>query len=259
MDFPDKFNLTKDLNRRFVKQNMTKLVHTNARFEGINTTMPQTQTIMDGLGVDGVPIDDINTIVRLKHGWEYIVNNDDAVDLDLAKKLNKIVAEHQSLDPGNFRSGSGYVDAGGKEFIPPTVDEQAERNFLKKLSDNPNMSTTDKAMTLMYHLMRNQIFWDGNKRTAILLANKMMIDHGAGVINVPLNHWPKWNELISDYYFTNNMDKIKKWTYSIGIQGVELQKDRKLEKTNSKNKLPQDKDTNTFFTRKKERGSHFNI
>jgi len=49
MNFKDQFHLTKDQNRRFARMNFTKLVHTNARFEGINTTLPQTQTIMDGL------------------------------------------------------------------------------------------------------------------------------------------------------------------------------------------------------------------
>lgn len=67
--FEDKYSFTQDQNRRFAKMNLTRLVFTNSRFEGVNTTLPQTQTIIDGLGVDGVPIDDINVIVQLKeHG-----------------------------------------------------------------------------------------------------------------------------------------------------------------------------------------------
>ena len=86
-------------------------------------------------------------------------------------------------------------------------------------------SITDKAMTLMYHNMRNQLFWDGNKRTATLAANKLMIDNGAGLINVPLNKWDKWNELISEFYLTGKMDKLKDWTYENGIQGIEFSSD----------------------------------
>ncbi|TGD22910.1 hypothetical protein EGT49_07580 [Companilactobacillus suantsaicola] len=70
--------------------------------------------------------------------------------------------------------------------------------------------------------MRGQLFWDGNKRTATLIANKYMIDNGAGLINVPLNLWPKWNELINTYYRTGKIDDILEWTYENAIQGVSL-------------------------------------
>lgn len=74
----------------------------------------------------------------------------------------------------------------------------------------------------MYHNMRKQLFWDGNKRTATLVANKLMIDNGAGIINVPLDRWGVWNELISLYYQSNHIDKLLEWTYDNAIQGVQL-------------------------------------
>lgn len=77
MDYQDKYHLTKDQNRRFGRMNLTRLVHTNARFEGINTTLPQTQTIIDGLGVEGVKLEDINTIVQIKRGWQLITESDE--------------------------------------------------------------------------------------------------------------------------------------------------------------------------------------
>ena len=68
--FKDKFNLTTEQNKRLARSNLVKLVYVNSRFEGLTTTLPQTQTIIDGLGVDGVSIDDINVIVQLKRGWQ---------------------------------------------------------------------------------------------------------------------------------------------------------------------------------------------
>ena len=90
------------------------------------------------------------------------------------------------------------------------------------------MTTTDKALTVMYHNMRQQIFWDGNKRTATLSANKIMIDGGAGLINIPLDKWDQWNELIANYYRTNDMTKVKKWTYDNGIQGLQIRANKEL-------------------------------
>lgn len=93
---------------------------------------------------------------------------------------------------------------------------------------DPRTTITDKALTVMYHNMRQQIFWDGNKRTATLSANKIMIDGGAGLINIPLDKWDQWNELIANYYRTNDMTEVKKWTYDNGIQGLQIRANKKL-------------------------------
>lgn len=217
----DKFKLTKDQNRLFARSNLTHLVYITSRFEGINATLSQTQMIIDGLEVDDVPIDDINIIVQLKRGWQYVINSDEKLNLDFLKKVNRIAALNESLAPGELRTGEGGVDTKLGEYKPPMVNSETEVGYLSELLANKNSSITDKSLTLMYHLMRNQIFWDGNKRTATLVANKLMIDNGAGLISVPLDKWPEWNNLISKYYMTNDMSKLKHWTYENGIQGVE--------------------------------------
>lgn len=222
MPYADKFHLTQDQNRRFARSNFTKLVHTSSRFEGVNTTLSQTRTIMDGLGVAGVSIDDMNVIVQLKRGWQYITETDAALDLTVEQQINAIVAKFDALAPGAFRTGQGGVAIGSQEdFTPPMVDVTAEEKWLHTLSTAPR-TTTDQALTLLYHNMRGQLFWDGNKRSALLAANKLMIDGGAGLINVPLNLWGQWNDLIADYYRSGVATAIKDWTYAHGIQGVTL-------------------------------------
>lgn len=227
MEFKDKYHFKKEVNRRFAKQNLTKLVHTNSRFEGVNTTLAQTQTIIDGMGVEGVSVHDTDVIKLLQKAWNFVIKSDEPLTLDFEQKVNRIVAWDQALFPGEFRSGNGSVTlATGDEFIPDLVDLEKEQQYLTTLLSNPNRTATDKAITLMYHMMRSQLFWDGNKRTATLIANKIMIDNGAGLINVPLNKWGQWNELISDYYQSNDMTKIKAWTYEHAIQGITIDRNR---------------------------------
>ena len=201
--YADRYNFTPEENRRFARSNFIKLVHTNARFEGVNTTLPQTQTIMDGMSVAGVPVEDVLTIVNLKRGWQYVTTQSGTLSLSMEKQINKVVAAEDALVPG---------------------DLQQEQTFLQQILADLQTSTTDKALTVMYLNMRQQIFWDGNKRTATLSANKIMIDGGAGLINVPLDRWDKWNELIADYYRTNDMTKVKQWTYDNAIQGLDVRK-----------------------------------
>ena len=204
--YADRYNFTPEENRRFARSNFIKLVHTNARFEGVNTTLPQTQTIMDGMSVAGVPVEDVLTIVNLKRGWQYVTTQSGTLSLSMEKQINKVVAAEDALVPG---------------------DLQQEQTFLQQILADLQTSTTDKALTVMYLNMRQQIFWDGNKRTATLSANKIMIDGGAGLINVPLDKWDKWNELIADYYRTNDMTKVKQWTYDNAIQGLDVQSNKR--------------------------------
>ncbi|KRL02073.1 hypothetical protein [Liquorilactobacillus capillatus] len=224
--YADKYNFTSEENRRFARSNFTKLVHTNARFEGVNTTLPQTQTIMDGMSVAGVPVEDVLTIVNLKRGWQYVTSQSEPLTLPIEKQINKLVAAEDALVPGELRQGQGGVNLGSEEFFePPLINEQEEQVFLQKTLADSQTTTTDKALTVMYHNMRQQIFGVGNKRTATLSANKIMIDGGAGLINVPLDKWDEWNELIADYYRTNDMTRVKQWTYDNAIQGLDVRRD----------------------------------
>lgn len=103
-ELKDKFSLTADQNKRYAKMNLTRLVYTNSRFEGVTTTLPQTQTIIDGMSVSGVSIDDINTIVQLKRGWQFIINQLAPLTFEMEKQINKIVARDDALIPGEIHN-----------------------------------------------------------------------------------------------------------------------------------------------------------
>ena len=178
-------------------------------------------------------INNLNVIVQLKWGWQYVIKENKELSLKIEQNINLLVARYDSLDPGSFRTGSVTVELGNDkgEWKPQELDYQSEVDFFNNLMQK-DTSITDKAMTLMYHNMRNQLFGDGNKRTAILVANKLMIDHGAGLINVPLDKWDVWNDLISKYYLSGDMKTLKDWTYVNGIQGVTFDHKQNLPKPN---------------------------
>ena len=169
---------------------------------------------MDGMSVAGVPVEDVLTIVNLKRGWQYVTTQNEPLTLAMEKQINKVVAAEDALVPGDLRQGQGGINLGSEEFLQKTLADS-------------QTTTTDKALTVMDHNMSQQIFWDGNKRTATLSANKIMIDGGAGLINVPLDKWDKWNELIADYYRTNDMTKVKQWTYDNAIQGLDVRSNKR--------------------------------
>lgn len=69
--------------------------------------------------------------------------------------------------------------------------------------------------------MKNQLFWDGNKRTSMLAANKEMIVHGKGVISVPIDKIELFNRHLSDFYNDDaNKDALKQFVYDECISGI---------------------------------------
>ena len=65
--------------------------------------------------------------------------------------------------------------------------------------------------------MKKQIFLDGNKRTAVLFANHILIKNGRGLIVIPAEKVNEYKKLLIDYYETDKtkaiIDFIKKDCY----------------------------------------------
>ncbi|WP_249778666.1 Fic family protein [Lentilactobacillus dabitei] len=174
----NKYHLTQKQNRFLAKKNFVNMVYSNSKFEGVNTTLPQTQTIIDGMSVAGVSIDDIQVIINLKKGLEFVINNDQPYTFEISQTINRIVAAEDALKPGKIRTGN--VQIGGVEYVPPVPSPDKVTSMVSTIM-NGNFTDTEKALKMMYQMMRDQIFWDGNKRTAVLSANYLLINAGQGL------------------------------------------------------------------------------
>lgn len=73
----------------------------------------------------------------------------------------------------------------------------------------------------MLYGMRNQLFWDGNKRTSMIIANKIMIMNGKGIILVKDDDLLEFNKLLTEYYTTGFDTKIIEFLYNKCVYGLE--------------------------------------
>lgn len=88
---------------------------------------------------------------------------------------------------------------------------------------NQEISENEKALRLFLFISKNQIFWDGNKRTALLTANKIKFSKGLGLLSIPETVFAKFNELLSMYYNSNQSSdelKILSFMYNECIFGI---------------------------------------
>ena len=69
------------------------------------------------------------------------------------------------------------------------------------------------------------MFIDGNKRVAMLFANKIMIYNGWGIITIAQNLQETFYEKLIKYYENGKMLDLKEWIYNNCIDGLELNKE----------------------------------
>ena len=69
----DKYNLTLEQNIFLAKRNLVDNIYANAKMEGLNVTFPQTKTILEGVNVPSLKIDEIQCILNLRDAWKYII------------------------------------------------------------------------------------------------------------------------------------------------------------------------------------------
>jgi len=109
MILENKYNLTLEQNVFLAKRNIVDNIYANARMEGLNITFPQTKTILEGVNVPNLKIDEIQVILNLRDAWNYVINNiNEKLDLKFICKVNEYVARNESIEWGNLRNRKSF-------------------------------------------------------------------------------------------------------------------------------------------------------
>lgn len=219
-NFPDKYNLTRQQNLFLAKKKWDENIYCGMRMECRNVTFPQTQTILNGVNVPNVALDDIQAILNMRDAWQYMIKSiDEDLTLEYICKLNEFVSRNESLEWGVLRSGT--VGISGTEYIPPVPDYEKVTKELGRLISAAE-TKTDCAITAFLWGVRQQLFWDGNKRTSLLIANKILVQYGHGILTITENNMEQFNQLLAEYYNTGEMPPLKSFLYEKALTGIEF-------------------------------------
>ena len=196
--------LTREQNIFLAKKTFVELVYNTAYIEGCNVTFPQTQTIIDGAVVNGIAVDDIQTVLNLRDAWKYCIETVDAeLNLDYICKINEFVSRNESLQWGTLRTGTvGVGDFTPTIPVKENVMQELER--IKQIID-----PVEKALDYFAYACKQQLFWDGNKRTSTIVASKILIESGNGVLTIGKNNAEEFNITLNDWYLKDNLQPLK--------------------------------------------------
>ena len=196
------------LNLEFARANMKATIYDQAVLEGVATTFPQTEDIIEGGIVHGVKAADVQKILNLKHAWEFILDQDVLnypSDYSVLCHIAKLVNEGFFADGGRIRGVP--VAIGGTSYVPPMPLEADVKDAIRAIVQGPGESI-DIAIALCLYCMKTQIFNDGNKRAAVIFANHYLISQGQGLLVIPKENVPAFKALLVAYYEGRDEDKM---------------------------------------------------
>ena len=187
-------------NLDFARANMKSNIYDQAILEGVATTFPQTEDIIDNGKVSGMTATDVQKILNLKHAWEFILDKDviqSESNYYLLCHIAKLVNEGFFYDGGRIRSVP--VSIGGCHYIPPIPLENVVKDDITSLVALDE-AAIDIAIKLCLYCMKTQIFTDGNKRASVIFANHFLIAHGEGFLVIPEGKVSEFKKLLVEYY-----------------------------------------------------------
>ncbi len=196
-------------NLDFARANMKSNIYDQAVLEGVATSFPQTEEIIDNGIVTGMSADDVQKILNLKHAWEFILDNDvirSKSDYYLLCHIAKLVNEGFFTNGGRIRGVP--VTIGGCSYIPPLPIETDVKAKIDDIIADSQFEVVDIAIRLCLYCMKTQIFLDGNKRTSVIFANHYLISKGQGFLVIPEKAVPEFKKLLVEYYESDNLTKI---------------------------------------------------
>lgn len=199
-------------NLDFARANMKSNIYDQAVLEGVATSFPQTEEIIDNGIVTGMSADDVQKILNLKHAWEFILDKDvirSQSDYYLLCHIAKLVNEGFFSNGGRIRGVP--VTIGGCSYVPPLPIEMDVKTKINEIVGAAQVSAIDTAIRLCLYCMKTQIFLDGNKRTSVIFANHYLISQGQGFIVIPEKAVPEFKKLLVEYYESDSLVEISEF------------------------------------------------
>ena len=184
------------------KRQLAEFVCDAVNLEGINLTLPEIQTLLDGITVGGHKITDQQIALNQAETWRnlfvLVENNQFDITVEKICALHKIAAKDEALEWGKFRSGG--VTVAGTDYMPPQADLLFE--FFDRMVAKASLISDiyDRAIHLFLTMARCQFFYDVNKRMGRFIMNGLLLNLGYPAINLPAKRQLEFNQLMLTFY-----------------------------------------------------------
>lgn len=199
----------KNLSFSLAKKDKIDFIYNTSALEGNAMTFPEVQTLLEGITVGGHKLSDEQQILSQNRSvnllFELIEKSEFRIDKPTLLKLHGKVAEEEAIAWGEFRTSG--VNIGGTDYLPPKADELSGifEDGVKEI--NKIVNPIIRAITYFLFGAKSQFLFDGNKRTARLMMNGILLDNGYPILNIKAKDKLEFNKVMIEFY---DNDDIKK-------------------------------------------------
>lgn len=201
-----------------LERSLPELVWNAAALEGNTFTLPQVQTLLDGVTVGGKRIEEAEQILALSDGMRRMMSavraGSFALGTPMSDAIHAAVARHEAIESGRFR-GEGSVTGGGSVRLAGGGSVDGDLHGLRGAqlrADYVNLlaglgAVADpRARALVYFASatRSQFYFDGNKRTARIMMTGALIQAGFEPVSIPFARKEEFNVALDELFRTGD-------------------------------------------------------
>ncbi len=189
----------------------------SANLEGLGTTFPKTEAILANAPTT-TKTEEVLFVINMKRAWQFLLDNLEYNNcIMLLREYDKIVGDLLFHYAGEIRTIP--VQIGGTSWeleIPHTGIIMESIQEIEQIED-----IELKALKYFCYIARTQMFIDGNKRVAQLMANKVLIENDIGVFQIPIEKLEEFKGILIEFYESGNDEKIIEFMKEYCIKRVE--------------------------------------
>ena len=172
----------------------------SANLEGLGTTFPKTDAILANAPTK-TTAEEVLFILNMKRAWQFLLDNLEYPNsLSIIREFNRIAGNMMFYGNGEIRDLP--VRIGGTKWEPEKPQEGVIISTIDELNsiEDPEL----RALKYFCFIARSQIFIDGNKRVAQLIANKILIENDIGIFQIDIEDLEEFKILLVSFYESND-------------------------------------------------------
>lgn len=185
-----------------------------AALEGNPYTLPEVQTLLEGVTVGGRRLEDEQQVLALAASTrmlhDLVRDGEFEPGKDISDRLHSLVAPHEAVEAGHFRGegkvrGGGTVNIGEAGTFTATGCEDGGMELRAEYARGLAYIATledpaERAVAYFCLGTRRQFYFDGNKRTSRLMMNGILMNSGHDAISIPFARRLEFNQCLITLY-----------------------------------------------------------